>query len=126
MFRSGDEIRVFVTETNGVTVGFKEPAAWRQRHEVDDRSSRVRFHPGGNGPSGGRVHLVNVGDSEEVVLDKCGRPTSSIRRTAQWQWFTMTVDQWTYDLGPNQFARILTFDVTTNRLITILIGDYGK
>ena len=72
------------------------------------------------------VHLVNVGDSEEVVLDKCGRPTSSIRRTAQWQWFTMTVDQWTYDLGPNQFARILTFDVTTNRLITILIGDYGK
>jgi hypothetical protein len=72
------------------------------------------------------VHLVNVGDSEEVVLDKCGRPTSSIRKTVQWQWFTTTVDQWTYDSGPSQFARILTFDVTANRLLTILIGDYGK
>jgi hypothetical protein len=72
------------------------------------------------------VHLVNVGDSEEAVVEKCGRPTKSIRKTARWQDFTTTVDQWTYDLGPTQFARILTFDVTANRLMTIVLGGYGR
>jgi hypothetical protein len=72
------------------------------------------------------VRLVNVGDSEETVLDKCGRPTKSIRKTAKWRTIITTVDQWTYDLGPNQFTRILTFDATADRLTTIVLGGYGK
>lgn len=74
------------------------------------------------------VRLVNVGDSEEAVVDKCGRPTESksITTTAKWRRVTTTIDQWTYDLGPNQFTRILIFDSTADRLITIVLGDYGK
>jgi hypothetical protein len=40
--------------------------------------------------------------------------------------FSVIWDQWLYDAGPTAFVRILTFDIATDRLIHIEVGDYGR
>lgn len=73
------------------------------------------------------VNLVHLGDSEEAVLDKCGRPAASVRKTSRWRRRTATFDEWTYDLGPTQFVRVLSFDAASNRLLSIVVlDDYGR
>lgn len=90
--------------------------------------------------------LVFIGDSKWDVLRKCGQPDdvevwvekriepyysepfSSGQRfyvppSAFASVLYVTVQQWIYNLGPNQFIRILTFE--NNRLIRIDSGDYG-
>jgi hypothetical protein len=69
------------------------------------------------------VHLVDLGDSEESVVDRCGRPSKTVRTTPRKR--GTIFDVWTYDLGPTQFVRILRFDATTDRLLDIVLGDYG-
>lgn len=72
------------------------------------------------------VGLVNVGDSEQTVIDKCGPPTKSTRKTIRRRGVTTVLDEWTYDFGSTQFVRVLTFNGTLDRLLSIITrGDYG-
>ena len=75
--------------------------------------------------------LVSVGDSKTDVLAKCGEPTlkdshvEEIREKlgdAERKVF-VTVEDWTYNLGPTRFVRILTF--RNSKLANIKTGGYG-
>ncbi len=75
---------------------------------------------------------VSVGDSKSDVLAKCGEPTwKDTRQEAFKQRLDsgldrsvfVTVDEWTYNLGPNRFVRILTF--RNGKLVDIKSGGYG-
>ncbi len=93
--------------------------------------------------------IVSVGDRRQDVLRKCGPPDS----VDSWQevryrgdlglglgsWLPepgrryyvgpalaqelVTIEEWEYNLGPNQFIRYLTFE--NNRLTGLTTGDYG-
>jgi len=55
--------------------------------------------------------LVNVGDSKGYVYEICGEP--SFRDTIALDETSTTegvVEQWTYNLGPGRFLRIVTFE----------------
>jgi hypothetical protein len=73
---------------------------------------------------GGR--LVKEGDSTAEVQMKCGEPTTRDRRIELFDgaWSSVTIDEWTYNLGPNDFVRILTF--VNGILRRIETGEYGK
>jgi hypothetical protein len=76
--------------------------------------------------------LVGEGQSIADVYDLCGEPTV---RTAMTEFVTVRVtsrvavtravpvEQWTYNLGPTQFVRYLTFRAGT--LVEIEEGAYG-
>ena len=79
---------------------------------------------------GGRI--VSIGDSKSDVLAKCGEPAwkdsreealseqlgaGTVRRTY------VTIEDWTYNFGPNRFARIVTF--RNGSVIDIRTGRYG-
>lgn len=55
--------------------------------------------------------LVEEGDYKAQVLLKCGEP---LFRERYYRGDALTacevIDQWTYDLGPGQFLRVLTFE----------------
>lgn len=76
--------------------------------------------------------IVSRGDSKSDVVAKCGEPgwkdsheeafsekldPGVVRKRS------ITVDTWTYNLGPNRFVRILTF--RNGRLTDIRTGNYG-
>lgn len=76
--------------------------------------------------------LIDVGDKKAEVLLKCGEPTW----TEQWEEevierididiarrIFITIDEWTYNLGPGRFIRTLKF--RNGKLVDINIGDYG-
>jgi hypothetical protein len=92
------------------------------------------------------TRLVDIGDTRYEVLSRCGPPTWQ----DMWQEerieriFTtpavnfnkplesrrpiavvvyVPVEEWTYNLGPSQFVRILRFE--NNRLISVETGGYG-
>lgn len=73
---------------------------------------------------GGR--LVKEGESTGEVQMKCGEPTTRDRRIEilDGAFSSITIDTWMYNLGPNDFVRILTFVNGTLRRIET--GDYGK
>lgn len=77
-------------------------------------------------------NLVELGETEAQVREKCGEPTTRQRKTFKARQgrrggiVTTTWDEWIYDLGPTAFVRILTFDVATTRLIHVELGDYGR
>jgi uncharacterized protein DUF2845 len=76
--------------------------------------------------------IVSIGDSKSDVLAKCGEPAGkdsreeaqselpgagTMRRTY------VTIEEWTYNFGPNRFVRIFTF---RNGIVTdIRTGGYG-
>ncbi len=76
--------------------------------------------------------VVTIGDTTSEVIAKCGEPTwkdsrqeeieetldAGIRRKV-----FITVEKWTYNLGPNRFVRILTF--RNGKLTDITTGGYG-
>jgi Protein of unknown function (DUF2845) len=70
------------------------------------------------------VHLVKLADTEAEVRDKCGEPTTQIRKQGRGRWGMIVHDLWIYNLGPTQFLRILSFEA--DRLINISLGDYGR
>jgi hypothetical protein len=93
------------------------------------------------------ARLANAGDTKWEIAHKCGPPTwvdrwEEVARVengwgrpypggdprATWRgpyhtFVYMAVEEWTYNLGPNQFMRILRFE--NNRLVDIQTGGYG-
>ena len=75
---------------------------------------------------------VSVGERTSDVLAKCGEPAwkdtrqeeiSQRLQTGQVQKTLITIEEWTYDLGPTRFVRIFTFRNGT--LSDIRTGGYG-
>jgi hypothetical protein len=73
------------------------------------------------------AQLVSAGEHTGDVLAKCGPPTRAERRRSRRQLRAQTwscvVEVWTYDRGPNDFVRTLTF--TDDVLTQVDAGDYG-
>jgi len=75
--------------------------------------------------------LVSVGDSKTDVLAKCGEPSLKDSHMEEFREkldgternVFVTVEEWTYNLGPTRFVRILTF--RNSRLTDIRTGNYG-
>jgi hypothetical protein len=64
--------------------------------------------------------LVDLGNTTGEVVLKCGPPTYAERSDTE----TATLETWTYNLGPHDFIRTLTFvDGWLNKIET---GDYGR
>jgi hypothetical protein len=76
--------------------------------------------------------VLSIGDAMSDVVAKCGDPylkdvheeefterlvSGEVRKTF------VTVEEWTYNLGPNRFTRILTF--RNGKLVNIRTGGYG-
>jgi hypothetical protein len=76
--------------------------------------------------------VLSIGDSKSDVAAKCGDPylkdvnqeelrerlgSGEVRKTF------VIVEEWTYNLGPNRFTRILTF--RNGKLVDIRTGGYG-
>lgn len=80
--------------------------------------------------------LVHLGDRQYDVLSKCGEPDYREEREEelyfrffrQGRFFEaleeVTVEEWTYNLGPHMFVRILRFE--DGRLTEIETGGYGE
>lgn len=79
--------------------------------------------------------LVLIGDRFHDVLNKCGEPDAREERPER-RYFRVfreggffevlqevTVEEWTYNLGPSMFIRILRFE--NGRLVEIETGEYG-
>lgn len=108
--------------------------AWAQNRQTE-----------GSMRCGGRI--IALGDSTYKVLRECGKPSwvsshqeervswdtykpNLLDSTPQQKYRTplftkeyVTVEEWTYNLGPAQFIRYLTFE--NDRLVSIETGDYG-
>lgn len=84
------------------------------------------------GPRDCSEQVVSRGDRKNDVLAKCGEPSfkdvheemvseridgGTLRKR------NLPVEEWTYNLGPNRFVRILTFK--NGRLTDIRTGKYG-
>ncbi len=92
------------------------------------------------------TRLVNIGDTKWEVLRKCGPPewrdaweekrvdrvfrTPDVDFDRSWESrypvgvvTYVPVEEWTYNMGPSQFLRMLRFE--NNRLIHIETGGYG-
>jgi hypothetical protein len=75
--------------------------------------------------------IVSTGDGNFDVLAKCGPPDfkdSHQEEVVQrfggtWQRVYVTVDEWTYNLGPTQFTRIVV--LKNGRISEIRLGQYG-
>jgi len=76
---------------------------------------------------------VQQGDTKLDVLMQCGEPTLKEERKEEIvesvgggtkRKMSVNVEEWTYNLGPSRFMRILTF--RNGRLVDIRTGDYGK
>ncbi len=75
-------------------------------------------------------HLVEVGDSEDQILQICGEPTRrEVRNRGLSQdyggleWQSPETEEWTYDPGPGRFVRHLRFENGT--LEQIRAGGYA-
>ena len=92
--------------------------------------------------------LVSSGDSLLQVQDRCGAPDAASQRTelrivrswisvpcfkesnvircGQWveQAVTIVIDDWTYDFGPSNLIRFLTFE--QGKLQRVATGGYGN
>ncbi len=79
--------------------------------------------------------LVSEGDTKIEVLNKCGDPDwKEVRReiayvpivvgdTTSYVATTIYVEEWAYNLGPQQFIRYLRFE--NGKVARIGTGDYG-
>jgi hypothetical protein len=77
--------------------------------------------------------VVSLGETKAEVAMKCGEPASQdsrqeeiMERTegAGTRVTTVTIDDWTYDFGPDSLIRYLTF--RNNRLVGVREGGYGS
>jgi hypothetical protein len=73
-------------------------------------------------------NLVSVGASSGEVLAKCGPPTATRQEERTW-WvhghcIHIVIDYWTYDTGPNDFVRTLSF--RDGALTDVEVGSWGS
>lgn len=85
--------------------------------------------------------LVVEGDNKYQVFRRCGEPDFKESRVdyreLRWrgsglnqpgvetrQLTPVTIEQWTYDFGPNRFVEVVTFE--DGRVINIRAMDYGE
>jgi hypothetical protein len=76
--------------------------------------------------------IVVIGDLKSDVLMKCGEPALKDAHQEEFgervgnglgQTVYVTVEEWTYNYGPNRFVRIFTF--TNGKVSDIKTGGYG-
>lgn len=76
--------------------------------------------------------IISTGDRKADVMAKCGEPDfrdshqeeiTQRLNTATHQRVYMTVEEWTYNLGPSQFMRIVVLQNGT--VAEIRTGNYG-
>ncbi|MCP4599368.1 MAG: DUF2845 domain-containing protein [Proteobacteria bacterium] len=75
---------------------------------------------------------VKIGDSEYEILQKCGEPTykdqtqvSRVKETqAAYEQDFVSVEDWLYNLGPERFVKILTFE--KGKVIGMHTSGYGR
>jgi hypothetical protein len=53
--------------------------------------------------------MANTGDRIEYVADHCGPPTYASTTYGTYRRSVTRIDEWTYDLGPGSFPRVLLF-----------------
>lgn len=81
-----------------------------------------------------RDGIVSVGDAIPQVVKKCGPPAFAYQREqsrldSNWRLYrartytTITIDDWTYNFGPNEFMYNLVFE--NGRVVRIESLDYG-
>ena len=72
--------------------------------------------------------LVSTGETEGQVAEKCGPPTEVRRRYASSRvrgaFLHVVIDVWTYDFGPLEFIRILSFEDGVLKYVEV--GGYGS
>jgi hypothetical protein len=78
-------------------------------------------------------HVISVGDTRPDILNKCGEPFyKTSRQEEQKERFedavsrtvVVTVEEWTYNFGPQRFMRVITFRNGT--VVDIRTGGYGR
>jgi hypothetical protein len=91
--------------------------------------------PKDKGPAGPECdgRIISTGDTKSDVLTKCGEPfyrtsheeelRQDLNDTANRK-VIVTVEEWTYNFGPQRFLRIVTF--RNSKVIDIRTGGYGK
>jgi hypothetical protein len=76
--------------------------------------------------------IISKGDTKVDVLTKCGEPfhkESHEEEIREWldgtasRTVSVTVEEWTYNFGPNRFMRIYTF--RNGKVVDIRTGGYG-
>jgi hypothetical protein len=91
-----------------------------------------------------KQRIISIGDSMYEVRSLCGDPDfvqqRRVRRSARgsirnqclpgarcnngWEdSIEMTIDEWTYDFGPNRFVQFLIFE--DGKLVQVRNGEYG-
>ena len=77
--------------------------------------------------------IISVGDSRVELLSKCGEPDAkesheeelSLRPDHKTKHkLSITVDEWTYDFGPERFMRIVT--LKNGKIADVRSGNYGR
>ena len=98
----------------------------------------IKISSGGFGKGAGnsasdRPGIISVGKSKSQVILKWGQPTYTEQHQEERSIYgsqgkvlqqTVTIERLTYDLGPDRFIRILTFE--NGKLTDIRSGGYGK
>ena len=76
--------------------------------------------------------IISVGDTSGELLMKCGEPDwkqshdeeiIETRDKDSRHRIIITVEEWTYNLGPDRFMRV--FKLQNGRVVDIWLGDYG-
>jgi hypothetical protein len=77
--------------------------------------------------------IISTGDTKADVLIKCGEPFNKTSRQEEFKdrvdgisgrSVFVTVEEWTYNFGPQRFLRIITFRNGT--VVDIRTGGYGR
>lgn len=93
-----------------------------------ERGYDERMTQGGRCDSG----RFRVGLTQYELLQQCGAPAFKDGRREEREFalqqgikkrVLMRIDEWTYNLGPNQFLRIVTFE--NGKLVDVRAGDRG-
>jgi hypothetical protein len=77
--------------------------------------------------------IISIGDSKADILIKCGEPFYKSEHQEELKeridkagsrTIVVTVEEWTYNFGPQRFMRVITF--RNGRVVDIRTGGYGR
>jgi hypothetical protein len=110
----------FVTIRNGVVAGVRTGREYGRSEEQETPKPEC----------GDRI--ISTGDTKSDVLAKCGEPfyrTSHDEEVRERlddnldRNIIVTIEEWTYNFGPQRFMRIVTF--RNGRVVDVRTGNYG-